>query len=235
MLFLGTLITAASGRLNGSVFSRNRGGPYIRSWVMPDETPTTERQAVWDAMAACAARWATLSQEQQLDWESYSLSHHRVNRIGVPRAVGAFPEFTRANFITQQANNLLLTSFAFKDDAPADTLEHPQTQPTYYITNEGTDPPDWYLNVEIPANSNYEDSAEAGLALYVSDPQSPNRNSWPGPFTLAHVVTPPGSTLTSSFSIPSAAVAGQTLFTRSTYFDSQGHVWNRQRSRLIFP
>lgn len=236
MLYLGTLITAASGRLNGSVFSRNRGGPYIRAWVNPDQTPTTEREAVWDAMGACGARWATLTVDQRQGWARYSLHHPRPNRIGIHRPVGGFQEFTRANFIPQQANQLLTSGFGWRDDAPKSPEEWPTTTATFALIPPFSFLDPWKLQVTLPGASGWPAGSEAGYPLYISEPQNATRNSWPGPYTLIGVADNPAVGGPREYPIPvPPSISGQVYFVRTHLFDDKGRLWLRERVKVVVP
>lgn len=232
MLYLGTLITAASGRLNGSVFSRNRGGPYIRAWVQPDETPTTERQAVWDAMTAIAAQWPLLAADNRASWHPYSLTHPRPNRIGIARPVGGFQEFTRANFLPQQANNLLGSAFAWREHAPPDDTPQPSEAIAFAVGGSG---PAWDLELNPPAGVGYSSDNQAGLSIYASDALSPNRHSWPGPYTLIACIQAPGSVGATTAPLPPGGTSGQVHIIRARYFDETGRLTLQQRARVLIP
>jgi hypothetical protein len=232
MIYLGTLITAASGRLNGSVFSRNRGGPYIRAWVQPDETATAERQAVWDAMTNMAARWPTLAPEQRQAWAAYSLTHHRPNRLGISRPVGGFQEFTRANFFPQQANNFAGNAYDWRDDPPDDSTAQPSSPVAFAVTGSG---PTWDLEIEIPPLSGYGSSSEDGLSVYASGPLPSGRHSWPGPYTLIGSITNPGTGSPFTLPLPAGGTSGQVHIIRARYFDHTGRLTARQSARVIVP
>lgn len=232
MLFKGLLITAGSGRLGDVVFSHNRGGPYIRAWVQPDETATTERQAVWDAMAAIGARWPTLSSLNRSKWHRFSIEHPRHNRIGVARPVGGFQEFTRANFYPQQANNLLGYSFPWRDAPPAGTTPQPTAAPTLSIsTISGTK----YLDVDIPTGKGYSTSVNAALCVYVSDAQPGTVFQSPGPYTLTEAIQTPGTGGVFTCNLPSQPTSGQCILVRFRYFDQPGTVGPKFRARVVAP
>lgn len=58
-------ITAISGKAGGSVFSRNRGGAYVKNFVKPSNTFSEFRQAVRSAFGALASTWRTLTDAQR--------------------------------------------------------------------------------------------------------------------------------------------------------------------------
>jgi hypothetical protein len=80
---LGGLAQDVRGTLNGSVFSRNRGGAYIRSKVSPVQ-PVSQWSALHrDVFAAVAQRWAAvLSASQRADWNTFATLHPFINVFG---------------------------------------------------------------------------------------------------------------------------------------------------------
>ena len=75
-------ITAISGKAGGSVYSRNRGGEYIKNFVMPTNTITAARQAVRATFGALASAWRTLTQNQRDTWVEAAPLYLRTNAFG---------------------------------------------------------------------------------------------------------------------------------------------------------
>lgn len=75
-------ITAISGKAGGSVYSRNRGGEYIKNFVMPTNTITQARQAVRSIFGSLASAWRTLTQPQRNTWIEQAPNYLRTNAFG---------------------------------------------------------------------------------------------------------------------------------------------------------
>lgn len=75
-------ITAISGKAGGSVYSRNRGGEYIKNFVMPTNTITQARQAVRAIFGSLASAWRTLTQSERNTWIEQAPNYLRTNAFG---------------------------------------------------------------------------------------------------------------------------------------------------------
>lgn len=75
-------ITAISGKAGGSVYSRNRGGEYIKNFVMPTNTITQARQAVRAVFGTLASAWRALSQAERNTWIEQAPNYLRTNAFG---------------------------------------------------------------------------------------------------------------------------------------------------------
>jgi hypothetical protein len=80
---LGGLAQDVRGSLNGNVFSRNRGGAYVRTKVSPVQPQTSFQQAVRAIFKAVAQMWATtLDAGQRAAWDAWAAVHPFVNVFG---------------------------------------------------------------------------------------------------------------------------------------------------------
>lgn len=81
--FTSALLTAASGSIGGMTASRNRGGLFLRSRVIP-VNPNTERQGEARAnMAQAVNAWSNiLSDTNRQAWTSYAASTPVVDKLG---------------------------------------------------------------------------------------------------------------------------------------------------------
>lgn len=75
-------ITAISGKAGGSVYSRNRGGEYVKNFVMPTNTFSEARQAVRAAFGAISSGWRELTQSQRNSWIEQAPNYLRTNAFG---------------------------------------------------------------------------------------------------------------------------------------------------------
>lgn len=71
---LSALVSEMRGKLNGSVFSRNRGGAYLRTKVTPLNPQTSYQVAVRALLTQFAQAWRGLTQTQRDAW-SHSVNN----------------------------------------------------------------------------------------------------------------------------------------------------------------
>lgn len=64
----GTIVTDASGKVGGNVFSRNRSGNYLSKLVKPINTNTLSQKAVRATFSSFSQQWAKLTQIQRDAW-----------------------------------------------------------------------------------------------------------------------------------------------------------------------
>jgi hypothetical protein len=232
MIVLSPLIGQASGRLGDLVFVRGPRGGYVRAWVAPTEVATTERQAVWDAMSDVAPQWSTLSTANKAAWNLYSVAHPRPNRLGQKHPIGGYQEYTRANLTASQANALLGSAFSLITAPPTVWRASPVVVPGItYTTATGI------ALIDLGAAAGYSTSAQAFVALWVSEPQPRTRLAYYGAWTLIKASTQPGTTTTWTATVPVGhrPVSGQALFLRSRYRDELGNLHAPILQRIIAP
>lgn len=66
----GALVVAGSGKINGWVASRNRGGAYFRTKVTPLNPSTTAQQNARGILGSLSTQWSKLTQEQRLSFNN---------------------------------------------------------------------------------------------------------------------------------------------------------------------
>jgi hypothetical protein len=232
VIILSPLIGQASGRLGSLVFVRGPRGGYVRSWVAPTETATTERTAVWNAMQTISPAWAALSDDRKAAWRQFSATHARPNRLGQSHPTGGFQEFFRANAIRSQANHLLGTAFTQVSDPPTTDATCPSVAPQWSLaTPFGT------LTTILGASGIYSTSAQAAIAIWVSEPQPATRTAYYGAWTLIKAQSKPGLAASFTATVPAGhrPVSGQALFMRCRYWDEYGNLHAPVLGRLIAP
>lgn len=75
-------VSAASGKIGGTVFARNKAGSYARSWAKPVNPGTARQTDVRSSFAAGSAAFSKLSANDVAAWSAYATSLSRVNRQG---------------------------------------------------------------------------------------------------------------------------------------------------------
>jgi hypothetical protein len=64
----GALAVAGSGKINGFVASKNRGGSYFRTKTTPSNPQSIRQQVARAILASLSTAWAGLTENQRLSW-----------------------------------------------------------------------------------------------------------------------------------------------------------------------
>lgn len=67
---LSAIVSEVRGKLNGSVFSKNRGGAYMRTKVTPVNPQTIAQGNVRALLTTLSQGWRSLTEAQRLAWNS---------------------------------------------------------------------------------------------------------------------------------------------------------------------
>jgi len=78
----GAMVSVISGKVGGTVFSRNRGGQYARTHAIPSKVTSARALTVKAAFAAMSQAYNNLDAEDRLAWTMYARENPVPNRIG---------------------------------------------------------------------------------------------------------------------------------------------------------
>lgn len=79
----GPMAAEARGKLGGVIFSRNRGGTYVKNFAAPVNPDTLRQQDVRSDFARLVADWGTVLSEAERDgWRDYALANPVLNSLG---------------------------------------------------------------------------------------------------------------------------------------------------------
>lgn len=109
----GALMTDARGKLGGHVFSKNRGGAYLRTKVTPSNPQTEDQQANRSLLGYLAQQWSTLTEPQRASWN---------NAVGDWKSTNIFGDSVNPSgksLFTSLNKNLLNVGGTLMTDAPA--------------------------------------------------------------------------------------------------------------------
>jgi hypothetical protein len=80
---MGSIVQDIRGTLNGAVYSRNKGGAYVRTKVSPVQPRTPAQLAVRATFALLSKRWSgTLDQSQRAAWAAFATANPLTNVFG---------------------------------------------------------------------------------------------------------------------------------------------------------
>ena len=78
----GTGIGQASGKVGSIVFSRNRGGAYVRARSMPTQPGGQHQLKIRDAVEAASQQWRELTDNARQAWRTWADNRPVPNRVG---------------------------------------------------------------------------------------------------------------------------------------------------------
>lgn len=114
LIKLGGLAQDVRGSLNGNVFSRNRGGAYVRAKVSPVQPITDWNTKSRELFANVSKRWSnTLTDAQRAAWIAFAAVHPYVNVFGDSIILSGIAMYQALNKRLAQIGSSML------DDPPA--------------------------------------------------------------------------------------------------------------------
>ena len=94
-----------SGTIGGQVYSRNRGGAYIRSWVKPVNPNTPAQSLARQKFSGLSSDWKGLTSAQRATWNTGTNNFPRKDRIGETIFLSGQQLFMSFNRNQQSAGN----------------------------------------------------------------------------------------------------------------------------------
>lgn len=214
----GPIAAAISGSVGGTVFSRNRGGAYMRTRVIPTNPNTPAQQTVRALMSQLAVLWTSvLSASQREAWDAYALAVPMADPLGNPRNVGGVGMFQRSNITRMQAG------LARVDDGPTVPTLASMTTPVVSGVSVATND----FDVAFENTDGWAGEDGGALLVYGSRSKSVGINYFEGPYRFSQAilgdgVTPPTSPAT--VVNPFILILGQRLFVRIVAVRADGRV-----------
>ncbi len=106
----GVAVSQVSGRVGGTVFSRNRGGMYMRNGSKPTVVTTPFAQAIKAILANFSAQWRDLTADQQEAWREWATQNPITNRLGQSRTLSGHQAFVKLNARLNAAGGATITT-----------------------------------------------------------------------------------------------------------------------------
>ncbi len=78
----GNIVVDMKGKINGNVYSKNKGGAYSRVRVIPANPKSVDQMAVRASFTGFSQAWRGLTQPQRDSWNQSVGNFPRTNRIG---------------------------------------------------------------------------------------------------------------------------------------------------------
>ena len=106
---LGAIVVDMRGKSNGHVFSKNRGGAYMRTKVTPSNPQTTSQMSIRGIFASISSAWSSLTEAQRASWNGFVSSYARTDVFGDLRNPTGKNLFQRLNQNLQISGQAQLT------------------------------------------------------------------------------------------------------------------------------
>lgn len=125
------IVADIRNKLNGSVFSKNRYGSYVRTKVTPVNPRTTQQQNFRNRLATNSQAWRGLTEEQRQAWNAAAVNFPVTDIFGNIKLLSGNALFVRLN------NNLLNIGQP-TIATPPDPAEIPALALTLLVAKSGT-------------------------------------------------------------------------------------------------
>lgn len=112
LIKLTAVIDNISGKLNGTVFSKNKGGHYMRSKSKPSNPKTGFQNVVRARFGAIAQLWGKLTEAQRDAWRAIASEFPYINRLGDKKILSGFALHQKLN------TNLAIIGQSFVSNPP---------------------------------------------------------------------------------------------------------------------
>jgi len=204
MLIKSALLTDASGSIGGMTASRNKGGLYLRSRVVPTNPNSSQQQTLRTAMSDLANRWNdTLTQAQRDDWDTYADNVTLPNALGDQKNVSGIAMYIRSNVPRIQIGSPIV------DAGPTVFNLGSFTEPVITATAPSS------LSVVFLNSDLWANEDDSSMQIFASRGQNPAIKYFKGPYRLAGTIagdagTPPTSP--AAITAPFVLTAGQIVF-----------------------
>lgn len=185
MLYKSTLLIAASGSLNGTTYSHNRYGQYIRGRSIPVNPSSQRQQDVRAVFTSLTADWSeVLTQAQRDAWILYGNTVTTINKLGDPINLTGIAMFVRSNTVLLQAGLPQI------NDGPT-TFSLPSVDPTVVATvSEATQ----LISVVFDDQLAWVGEDDAAMHILMASPKGAGVQFIDGPFRFAGQILGDGTT-----------------------------------------
>lgn len=90
-------VSAISGKIGGTVYSRNKGGAYTRNFAVPTNPSTVYQEEARDRLTQYSNEWRGLTEEQRLSWNEWAATHPILDRLGASKLLTGAQAYTKIN------------------------------------------------------------------------------------------------------------------------------------------
>lgn len=167
-------VSEIRGKVNGSVFSKNRAGNYIRTKVTPVNPQSTAQQLQRGQLSQMSQAWRGLTQEQRDGWANYASQVPYSDIYGDVKFLSGQMMFVKTNL------NLLKVGAATIDNAPTPG-DVPQLGITSLTAAADTTPAESILSLVTTITGT---DTGVTMAIYATPPVGPGKSFVKNQFRL---------------------------------------------------
>jgi hypothetical protein len=113
------LVSEMRGKLNGSVFSKNRSGNYLRNKVTPVNPQSTDQQAVRSLLSSVSQSWRQLTQAQRDAWINASANFPYTDIYGDSKILSGQAFYNKLNLNLLKISAAMITNPPSSSDLPS--------------------------------------------------------------------------------------------------------------------
>lgn len=119
----GMMMTDASGKLGGQVFSKNRGGSYVRTKVTPGNPQTSAQMNVRGIFASISSGWSSLTEANRASFNNFVSAYAKTDIFGDLRNPSGKALYQRLNQNLAISSQALITTCVSPLEVPFANLD----------------------------------------------------------------------------------------------------------------
>jgi len=192
-------IAAMSGKLGGTVFSRNGAGAISKNWAKPTYPGSARQVTAAGRMSTVVTEWQQgLTNAQRASFNNKAATVSFRNRLGDDFTPSGFNLYVRAN------THLIIVGQSMVTDAPVTPVLGMFTPTLAHVPATG---------VQISAVGNFDDTLTDFIRAYESAPCTLSTNYFKGPWI-------PNATyaVAAAIAVPVTILPSASITTNSAYF-----------------
>lgn len=199
----GSMAQEARGKVGGIVFSRNKGGQYVKGFAAPTNPNTSLQSAVRSTFASLTNTWwDVLTEPERTSWEDLAAANPIQNRLGQSITLSGLNMYIRFNQLR------LLADLPREDNAPISFLES-GADPAFEISamDQATGNIAFNFNDALP----WASVTGEGMIVFQGKGVSPGRSRFHGPWRILGVIDGDGTVPATSpglFTVPVWTLVG---------------------------
>lgn len=114
----GAIVVAGSGKVGGHVFSKNRGGAYMRTKVTPSNPNTVAQQNVRAVLSSLSQSWSGLTDAQRLAWQGAVNDWSSTDIFGDIKNPSGVNLYVRLNSVLLNSGQATIDTPPLKEEMP---------------------------------------------------------------------------------------------------------------------
>lgn len=203
-IIFGGGVAGASGSVAGQVFSRNKGGYYIRNRSIPTN-PSTSKQTTYRAvLASLATGWRSLTAAQRAGWNTNAANFPYQDSLGQTKYYSGIQLYIKFNLSLGSANQAAQSDPPVPTDVPTPGLTGFDTLTDASIIGS-------FIETTVPADTAYVYFTSGGVSPGIN---ARGKSLYRRLSFVAAAGDPEADLISEQTSVWGAPVVGQKIFMR---------------------